>query len=105
MIRQLAVVVILSALLAPAVKAQDTRTLTANEQDQGLAAVEVEGHVGKMQILSSAAGEIRVRVEIKSSRSRGRTRGNPDGVDLRSTRRGSTLVIGLSGDSKDLDET
>src|SRR5262245_28770005 len=53
---------------------QDARTLTANEPDGGLTAVEVEGHVGRLQILPGASGGIRVRVDVKRSMSNGRVR-------------------------------
>ena len=100
----IAVALILSVILVPAVMAQQTRTLTASEPDEGLTTVEVEGHVGKMQILPSTSAGIQVRVEVKPSISDGRTRGNPQNVDLRSRRRGSTWVVSLSGDYKDLEE-
>ena len=101
----IAVALILSVILVPAVIAQDKRTLTASEPDQGVMSVEIEGHVAVMQILSSALAGIRIRVDVKSSTSKGRSRGNPQNVDLRSERRGSTLVVSLSGDYKDLEES
>jgi hypothetical protein len=94
---------ILPVVLAQAAAAQDTRTLTATESDQGLATVELEGRVGKMRIVPSTAGGIQVRVEIE--RAQGRNRGNPQNVNLVSSRRGSTLVLSLSGDHQDLEET
>jgi hypothetical protein len=102
--KSIAVAMILSVALVPTVFAQETRTLTANEADQGLSSLSVEGNVGKMQILASTSGGIRVRVDVKQADS-GRRRGNPEGVDLRTSRNGSTLVISLSGDVRDLEET
>ena len=67
----IAVALILSVILVPAVTAQDKRTLTASEPDQGVMLVEIEGHVGTMQILSSALAGIRIRVDVKSSTSKG----------------------------------
>jgi hypothetical protein len=98
-----AVVLSLSGILVPAAAAQDARTLTANEPDQGLTALDVEGHVGTMHILPGTSAEVRVRVEVRAAKN-GRVRGNPQAVDLRSTRRGSTLEVSLSGDHKDLEE-
>jgi hypothetical protein len=103
-VRAIAVALILSVIPVPAIIAQDSRTLTASEPDQGLTAIEIEGHVGKMQILPSTSAGIGVRVEVKRSISNGRARGNPQNVDLRSNRRGSTLVVSLAGDNKDLEE-
>ncbi len=94
----------LSAILAPTIFAQDLRTLTANESDQGLNAIEIEGNVGNMHIVAVGGGGIRVRVDVKASESN-RRRGNPQGVDLRTNRSGATLSIGLSGNVKDLEET
>jgi len=98
--KSIAAALILSLGLVSAAFAQETRTLTANESDQGLNSFSVEGHVGKMHILASTSSGIRVRVDIK----RERLRGNPQGVDLRTSRNGSTLVISLSGDARDLEE-
>ena len=100
----LALTLILPVVLAPSSNAQDTRTLTANESDQGLTAVEFEGHVGSMQIRPATSGGVRVQVEIRPSRSSRRVRGNPQSMELRSSRSGSTLVVNLTGDHEDLEE-
>jgi hypothetical protein len=100
----LAVALILTAGPVPFAAAQDSRTLNANESDQGLNGVEVEGHVGAMRIVPSNSAGIRVQVDVKRP-SDERPRGNPQNVDLRTSRRGSTLVIGLFGDYQDLEET
>jgi len=99
-----AVVLILLPLLVPPASGQDSRNLTANETDQGLTAVEVEGHVGNMRIVPGAGAGIRVEVEVRRSNDE-RHRGNPQNVDLRTTRRGSTLVVSLGGDHEGLKET
>src|SRR6187549_2086635 len=101
--KSIAAALILSVVLVPTVLAQETRTLTTNESDQGLSALSVEGNVGKMQILASPSGGIRVRVDVKAS-DNFRRRGNPQDVDLQTSRNGSTMVIRLSGDTRDLEE-
>jgi hypothetical protein len=94
---------VLPIVLAQALAAQDTRTLTAVESDQGLTAVDIEGSVGKMRIVPGTASGIQLQVEIKPAE--GRRRGNPQNVELQSSRRGSTWVVRLSGDHQDLEET
>ena len=98
---------VFSTLLVPVLQFQEPRTLMANESDQGLMAVDIEGHVGKMQILASTSPGIRVRLDVRQSNSNGnrRVRGNPQSVDLRTRRDGSRLVINTSGDHEDLEET
>jgi hypothetical protein len=102
--KSIIVAMVLSVVLVPTVFAQETRTLTANESDQGLNFISIEGNVGQMRILAGNAAGIRVRVDVKPGDS-GRRRGNPQGVDLRTSRNGSTLAISLSGDTRDLEET
>jgi hypothetical protein len=102
----LALAMILPIVLALSSSAQDTRTLTLNESDQGLTSVEFEGHVGSMQIRPATSGGIRAQVDIRRSRNgNGRNRGNPQSMELRPSRQGSRLVIQLSGDHEDLEET
>jgi len=96
---------VFSIILVPVVQFQEPRTLMANESDQGLTAVDIEGHVGKMQILASTSPGIRVRLEVRQGNSNGRNRGNPRNVDLRTSREGSKLVVRTSGDHQDLEET
>jgi len=96
---------VFSILLVPVLQFQEPRQLTANESDQGLTAVDIEGHVGKMQILASTSPGIRVRLEVRQGNSNGRNRGNPQNIDLRTSREGSKLVVRTSGDHQDLEET
>jgi hypothetical protein len=98
-----AVVMALSVILVPALEAQEPRTLTANDSGQGLTALDIEGHVGKMHILAGTSADIRVRVDVRASRD-ARSRGNPQNVDLRINRSGSKLEVSLAGDHKDLEE-
>jgi len=95
---------VFSILLVPVLQFQEPRQLTANESDQGLTAVDIEGHVGKMQILASTSPGIRVRLEVRQGNSNGRNRGNPQNIDLRTSREGSKLVVRTSGDHQDLEE-
>jgi hypothetical protein len=98
---------VFSIILVPVLQFQEARTLSANESDQGLTAVEIEGHVGKMRILAGTSPGIRVQLEVRQSNSDGnrRYRGNPQNVDLRTSREGSRLVVRTSGDHQDLEET
>jgi len=100
---RIALVIGFFVVLVPALEAQEPRTLTANDPGQGLTALDVEGHVGKMHILAGTSGEIRVRVDVRASRD-ARSRGNPQNVDLRMDRSGSKLEVSLAGDHKDLEE-